>query len=237
MVRCWSTRLPSADFRLERVLALALDTSSTACGVALVRLAADREPEVLGRSDAEGARRHGEVLAPSIAAVLADAEVRPVDLAGLVVGLGPGPFTSLRVGVVTAAAMGQALDIPVHGVCSLDGLVDARPGRVAAVGDARRREVYWAVYEDGVRQDGPYVGPALHVVEAGVQRAIGAGADLYRDQLDGISVAGPRYPDPVRLAALAAPQLLAGAAPGPLVPLYLRHPDAAIPGPPKQVTA
>lgn len=219
------------------MLALALDTSSAACGVALVRLTGERGPEVLGRSDVEGARRHGEVLAPSLTQVLADADVRPVDLSALVVGLGPGPFTSLRVGIVTAAAMGQALGIPAHGVCSLDGLVDTRPGRVAAVGDARRREVYWAIYEDGVRIDGPYVGPAQHVLEAGVQRAVGAGAQLYRDQLDGVAVEDPRYPDPVRLAALVAPQLLAGAAPAPLVPLYLRHPDAAIPGPPKQVTA
>jgi tRNA threonylcarbamoyl adenosine modification protein YeaZ len=219
------------------VLALALDTSSAACGVALVRLAVDRDPEVLGRSDIEGARRHGEVLAPSLTSVLAGADVRPADLSGLVVGLGPGPFTSLRVGIVTAAAMGQALGIPVHGVCSLDGLVDTRPGRVAAVGDARRREVYWAVYEDGTRLEGPYVGPSQHVVEAGVQRAVGAGAELYLDQLDGVLVEEPRYPDPVRLAAIVAPQLLAEAAPGPLVPMYLRHPDAAIPGPPKQVTA
>jgi len=219
------------------VLVLALDTSSAACGVALVRLEAGGKPVVLGRSDIEGARRHGEVLAPSLTAVLDGAKVRPADLSGLIVGLGPGPFTSLRVGIVTAAAMGQALGIPVHGVCSLDGLVDSRPGRVAAVGDARRREVYWAVYEDGVRIDGPYVGPAQHVVEAGVHRAVGAGATLYRDQFTGIAVEGPSYPDPVRLAALVAPGLLAGAPAGPLVPLYLRHPDAALPGKPKQVTA
>jgi tRNA threonylcarbamoyl adenosine modification protein YeaZ len=205
--------------------------------VALVRLAPDADPVVLGRSDVEGARRHGEVLAPSLTAVLANAEARPVDLAALVVGLGPGPFTSLRVGIVTAAAMGQALGIPVHGICSLDGLVDARPGRVAAVGDARRREVYWAVYEDGVRIDGPHVGPAEHVVEAGVHRAVGAGAELYRDRLTGIAIEGPRFPDPARLAAIAAPQLLAGTPSEPLVPLYLRHPDAAVPGRPKQVTA
>lgn len=219
------------------MLALALDTSSAACGVALVRLEVDGEPVLLGRSDVEGARRHGEVLAPSLTSVLDAAAVRPAELSGLVVGLGPGPFTSLRVGIVTAAAMGQALGIPVHGVCSLDGLVDVRPGRVAAVGDARRREVYWAVYEDGVRIDGPYVGPAQHVVEAGVHRAVGAGAELYREQLTGIAIEAPRYPDPVRLASLAAAQLLAGTPVGPLVPLYLRHPDAALPGPPKQVTA
>jgi tRNA threonylcarbamoyl adenosine modification protein YeaZ len=218
------------------VLALALDTSSAACGVALIQLDAASEPAVLGRSDVEGARRHGEVLAPSVNAVLDGAAVRPTDLAGVVVGLGPGPFTSLRVGIVTAAAMGHALGIPVHGVCSLDGLLDARPGRVAAVGDARRREVYWAVYEDGVRVDGPYVGPAHHVVEAGVHRVVGAGAELYRDQLADLAVEGPRYPDPVRLAALAGPKLIAGAPGDPLVPMYLRHPDAAVPGPPKQVT-
>jgi tRNA threonylcarbamoyl adenosine modification protein YeaZ len=219
------------------VLVLALDTSSASCAVALVRVEESGGVTVVGRSDTVGARRHGEVLAPSISSVLGSAGMRPPDLGGLVVGLGPGPFTSLRVGIVTAAAMGQALRVPVHGLCSLDGLVDQQPGRVAAVGDARRKEIYWAVYEDGVRVDGPYVGPALQVVEAGVRLAVGAGAELYRDQLADVAVSGPTYPDPARLAALASPLLLSGAAAGPLVPLYLRHPDAALPGPPKPVTA
>ena len=137
--------------------------------------------------------------------------------------------------------MGQALDVPVHGVCSLDGLVTALPGRVAAVSDARRREVYWAVYQDGARVDGPYVGPAVHVLEAGVARRwVPAPSSTGTCSATWCPPPGarlPALPDPARLAALAAPALLAGAAPAPLVPLYLRHPDAELPGRPKPVTA
>jgi hypothetical protein len=93
------------------------------------------------------------------------------------------------------------------------------------------------LYEDGERIEGPHVGPPRQVVAAGVHRAVGAGAQLYEEHLTGIVVEAPRNPDPVRLAVLATPPLLAGAPAGPLVPLYLRHPDAVVPAAPKQVTA
>ena len=77
------------------------------------------------------------------------------DLDAVVVGCGPGPFTGLRVGMATAAAYGQALGIAVHGVCSLDAIGIDTAGEVLVVTDARRREVYWARYRDGVRVEGP----------------------------------------------------------------------------------
>ena len=83
---------------------------------------------------------------------------RPLGLGAVdavVVGCGPGPFTGLRVGMATAAAYGHALHVPVHGVCSLDALGNQTHGEVLVVTDARRREVYWARYRDGVRMDGP----------------------------------------------------------------------------------
>ena len=74
------------------------------------------------------------------------------------VGCGPGPFTGLRVGMATAAAYGHALGIPVYGVCSLDAIGSNRTaGDVLVVTDARRREVYWARYRDGLRIEGPAV--------------------------------------------------------------------------------
>ncbi len=75
----------------------------------------------------------------------------------IVCGTGPGPFTGLRVGMVTAAALGHALNRPVHGVCTLDAIAhDARPRPLLVVTDARRREVYWAAYDaDGHRVRGP----------------------------------------------------------------------------------
>lgn len=110
------------------------------------------------------ARGHGERLAPMIDASLKDAAAVPGDLAAIVVGLGPGPFTGLRVGLVTAASMADALGIPAYGVCSLDalGLAAARsveePGRILVATDARRKEVYWGLYdEEGRRLHGPEV--------------------------------------------------------------------------------
>src|SRR5689334_9888063 len=75
------------------------------------------------------ARAHGELLAPAIDAVLAHAGAKPRDLGAVVVGVGPGPFTGLRVGLVTAAAMSDALGIPAYGGCSLDAI-----GAVAGAG-------------------------------------------------------------------------------------------------------
>jgi tRNA A37 threonylcarbamoyladenosine modification protein TsaB len=124
-------------------------------------------------------------------------------------------------------------------VCSLDGIGAAVPGRVLAVTDARRREVYWAAYDGGVRIAGPAVDRPAAAAEAarslGVERACGAGARQYAEVL-GLPVTGPASPDPVALAALAAERVRAGAPADPLSPLYLRHPDAVEPGRPKAVT-
>jgi tRNA threonylcarbamoyl adenosine modification protein YeaZ len=214
------------------VLVLGWDTSSAACVVALGRLTPDGNVDVLGTQSTGGsptdARRHGESLAPAIDTVLREAGVSPRSLAALVCGLGPGPFTSLRVGVVTGVALGQSLGIPVYGECSLDAIALNEPGLVAAVGDARRREVYWAVYSDGRRTKGPEVGSAALVLASGATRAIGAGAVLYRDVLGELADSdGRQFPDPVALLRVAAPRILAAEPPVPLEPLYLRRPDAA----------
>ena len=93
------------------------------------------------------------------------------DLDAVVVGCGPGPFTGLRAGMATAAAYGHALDIPVHGVCSLDAIGVRTTGDTLVVTDARRREVYWARYRDGVRTDGPAVNAPADV-DPGSARAV-----------------------------------------------------------------
>lgn len=139
------------------MLVLALDTATPASSVALVKVTADWMEGVAERRTVDP-RAHGETLAPEIAETLAEAGVRPGDLGAIVAGLGPGPFTGLRVGLATAASMGQALGIPTYGVCSLDALGRAAgPGHVLVATDARRREVYFATYEDGVRTFGPEV--------------------------------------------------------------------------------
>ena len=223
---------------------LVVDTATPAVTAAVVRVSAD-SVELVSAEVATGtsaARRHGELLAPSIATVLADAGLAAGSLAAVVAGTGPGPFTGLRVGLVTASALADALGIPAYGVCSLDGLGGAvRRGRsrVLVATDARRREVYWAAYEDGVRIAGPAVDRpaelAARLAELGVSVACGAGARQYAGVL-GLPVTGPDWPDPVALAEVAADRVRAGAPADPLTPLYLRHPDAVEPGRPKAVT-
>ncbi|MGH3773437.1 MAG: tRNA (adenosine(37)-N6)-threonylcarbamoyltransferase complex dimerization subunit type 1 TsaB [Pseudonocardiaceae bacterium] len=220
------------------MLVLALDTSSAAVTAGLLRLHPVGAPEVLAERVTVGARAHGELLMPSLCSVLASAEVLMGDLDAVVCGAGPGPFTGLRVGMVTAAALGDALGIPVYPVGSLDAIA-YRAGAgspLLVVSDARRREVYWARYDaSGARVEGPRVGRPAELPSAGVSRVAGAADAL---ELPGglPVVVPPRYPDPAGLVAVVAPAVRAHAPPGPLTPLYLRRADAVEPGPSKRVT-
>jgi tRNA threonylcarbamoyl adenosine modification protein YeaZ len=234
------------------VLVVGFDTATPAVSVALH----DGERVVSEAFTADG-RRHGELLAPMIAKVLADAGASRADLTAVAVGVGPGPYTGLRVGVVTARVLGAVLGIPVHGVCSLDIIAAATslataPGREFLVAtDARRKEVYWARYDAaGRRVEGPAVGSAGSIAGATELPVAGAGGQLYPEAFG--EVIGPGYPDARTLSAIVAGQLGARAVPSPAVPspampmltvpllaadpLYLRRPDAREPGPPKRVT-
>ncbi|MDQ1289894.1 MAG: tRNA threonylcarbamoyladenosine biosynthesis protein TsaB [Actinomycetota bacterium] len=223
------------------MLLLALDTSG-----ATVTAALHDGTSVIAERAVTNARRHAELLAPAIAAVLDDAGRDRTEITDIVVGVGPGPFTGLRVGVVTARVLGAALGVPVHGVCSLDGIAEdvSGTGDFLVATDARRREVYWAAYHrdaDGAppeRRDGPHVSRPAEVPVAG-RPVTGRGATLYPDDL------GPAgEPFDVRagaLAALAARSLAgSGTAPTPVTlcssePMYLRRPDATPPGARKRV--
>ncbi|WIM97182.1 tRNA (adenosine(37)-N6)-threonylcarbamoyltransferase complex dimerization subunit type 1 TsaB [Actinoplanes oblitus] len=210
------------------MLVLALDTATPASTAALVEVTADGLFGV-AESRTVDPRAHGEKLAPEIAAVLAEGGFRPRDLTAIVAGLGPGPFTGLRVGLATAASMGQALGIPTYGVCSLDALGRAAgPGRVLIATDARRREVYHATYADGVREIGPDVAKPADV-EVHADRAAGEGALKYGD-IFGVPVEEHLlYPPGAALVAIAADRVRAGAPGEILTPLYLRRPDAVEP--------
>jgi tRNA threonylcarbamoyl adenosine modification protein YeaZ len=217
------------------VLVLVIDTSSAATTAALVTVAPGPVVTRLAQRVNVDARAHGEVLAPAIAAVLAEAGAAPGDLAAIVAGVGPGPYTGLRVGLVTAAAFGQARSVPTYGVCSLDGIgIALAEPRLLVAGDARRREVYWAGYADGERTAGPDVAAPADVVTAGFTAAAGAGARLYADVL-GLPLLDLDYPDPVALARVAADRVLAAAPSEALTPLYLRRPDAVEPAARKPV--
>ncbi len=223
------------------MLVLGIDTSSPAVGVALVELAAGAPPR---RADWQvvDLRRHGELLATGIQAVLAELGARPGDVGAVAVGLGPGPYTGLRVGVVTAVTFAAALGVPVYGVCSLDAVGDGLGARVV-VTDARRREVYWARYAGGgERVAGPAVTRAADLAE-GLRDigftgpVIGAGALLYATDLAGSDVQdGPLFADPGAVVRLSAIRALAGEPGETPVPLYLRRPDATPPGAPKRAT-
>jgi tRNA threonylcarbamoyl adenosine modification protein YeaZ len=216
------------------VLVLALDTATPAVTVAV----ADRRAVLAGET-AVDPRRHGELLAPLIESVLRRARVTIADLTGIAVGTGPGPYTGLRAGVMTANALGSALGIPVLGVCTLDVIAseaaDSAGGRPFLVAtDARRRELYWARYSpSGERVSGPSVSPAAGLPADGL--AAGQGPLLY-PQL-AVTAIGPEYPSAARLAQVSVERLSRLTPAGPAQPIYLRRPDAREPGPPKKVTA
>jgi tRNA threonylcarbamoyl adenosine modification protein YeaZ len=216
------------------VLVLALDTSTPAVTAAIGEVT-DSAMQGLAERRTVDPRAHGERLAPQVQLVLEAAGVRPRELTAIVAGVGPGPYTGLRVGLATAAAMGQALGIPTYGICSLDALGRAAgPGRVLVATDARRREVYFATYADGVRVAGPEVAKPADVLVA-ADRAVGEGAVKY-SEIFGIPIDDRVvFPSGEALIALAAGQVR-GRAPGePLTPLYLRRPDAVEPAARKSV--
>lgn len=221
------------------MLVLAIDTATPAVTAGIVELPPSGPPVVLGQRVTVDPRAHVELLTAHVTEALADAGHQLSTVDAVVCGTGPGPFTGLRVGMVTAAALGHALDVPVHGVCSLDAIArEVRAeGPVLVITDARRREVYWASYDaDRRRTSGPHVQrPAdLDPLDVTVTRAAGAGARLYADVL-GLPVLPPEHPTVHGLVAVAAGALRTGSEPAPLVPMYLRRPDAVEPGARKPV--
>ena len=228
-----------------------MDTSTPAVTAALALVdpnaTGGKGVEILAERRSVDARAHGELLAPAVAGILTETGTSGRDLAAIVAGVGPGPFTGLRVGLVTAAAMGQALAVPTYGVCSLDALGQHTAATATATAtialvatDARRKEVYWAVYRDGLRLTEPAVARPDAVAEllagAGVEAAMGDGALLYATAWEVPVRDEPRYPPAAALVALAADRIRARAASEALTPLYLRRPDAAEPRPPKPVS-
>ncbi|WP_026923144.1 tRNA (adenosine(37)-N6)-threonylcarbamoyltransferase complex dimerization subunit type 1 TsaB [Glycomyces arizonensis] len=207
------------------MLVLALDTATSAVQAALVEI--DGDELFLGAFRREiDSRGHVERLAPFIDQCLDEAGRSKRDVAAVVAGVGPGPFTGLRVGMVTAASFADGLGIPVYGVCSLDGIGANTRGRALAATDARRKEIYWAVYAGGERQGEPRVGKPAELPDLDVDYAIGEGASKYPGELAMPAEVEPVYPDLVKLVELAGPRLLAGAPTEKLTPLYLRRPDA-----------
>lgn len=200
-------------------LVLAVDTST------VVNVAVARDGDVLQVATVDDRMAHIEQLTPKIRLVLSRAGATLADLDHIVVGLGPGPFTGLRVGIATARVLAWVSQVPLWGVCSLDVLAaqyahQHPAGEFVVATDARRREVYWARYAlDGSRLDGPKV---CSPDEVPALPTIGPGASLYPERL--AAVIGPRSFDPGVLASRGLSFADAGTE-----PLYLRRPDAAEP--------
>ena len=198
------------------MLVLALDTATPTLVVGVARWSPDGGTEVLAERAVESGNRHAELLTPAVREVLAEAGVVMADLDAVVTGLGPGPYTGLRVGIVTAAAFGDARGLAVYGVCSLDAVGS---GARSVVTDARRKEVHWATYDDaGQRLTGPGVdrpenAPLTDPVMGDVRFADRLGREVTAADVTTaglVRAAGPLFDRP----------------PAPLEPLYLRRPDA-----------
>ena len=206
---------------------LAFDTATAAVTVAL-----HDGSSVLAEHTVVDPLRHGELLAPVISTVLTVAGVEPRDLSRIAVGVGPGPFTGLRVGLMTARTMAAVLDIPLAGVCTLDVVAaavatTAPEFRVAT--DARRKEVYWAAYDTaGHRTAGPVVARPADAAFPGP--VAGRGARLYPGEFP--TPVEPEWPSAADLARLVVGGMVTEL---PAEPLYLRRPDVAAPAAPKPV--
>lgn len=214
---------------------LAMDTATSAITVAVHDGA-----QVLATRAVVDPRRHTELLAPLVAETLAGAGTAAAEVTHVAVGTGPGPFTGLRVGLVTAVTFAHARGISVHGLCSLDALaaaaaIEGHEGLLLVATDARRKEVYWARYRcaagSATAIDEPTVTrPADLPDEVRALPTVGRGPLLYPDLLphgsDLLDV------DAGVLATLAVGRISAGDD-MPVEPLYLRRPDAVAPAPPK----
>ena len=178
--------------------------------------------ETLTASESVSHGMQGELTADFISQTIKSAGLEVSDITDVVVGVGPGPFTGLRVGIVTAVVFAHARGIPVHGICSLDAVAYKYGKPCVVVTDARRKELYWAQYHQG-RISQPQVAKPEALVEMfnGVD-FVGPGVELYPDVVSGINL---------ELHASALAEIFASGTAQlvDVAPMYLRKPDAVEP--------
>lgn len=164
----------------------------------------------------------GEQTAAFIFELLAESRLSTGDITDVVVGVGPGPYTGLRVGIATAQAFAFARNIPIEGICSLDAVAHDFGNPCVVVTDARRKELYWSKY-DGKRIDQPQVNTPAEIAElVSASRVVGPAANLYPEVISGDVL-------PLRAASLGQLFASGNAQIVPVSPLYLRKPDAQEP--------
>jgi tRNA threonylcarbamoyl adenosine modification protein YeaZ len=195
---------------------LAIDTS---VGVSVAILRSNGE---VTQSQPVDHGMQGELTAELISQVVIDSGLEIHEITDVVVGVGPGPFTGLRVGLVTAAVFAHARAIPIHGICSLDAVAFDFAKPCVVVTDARRKELYWARY-DGKRTSEPQVSkPEDLLAQFPDSEFVGPGAQLYPDSISG-QVLELKANSLAKLFATGSAQLVA------VSPMYLRKPDAVEP--------
>jgi tRNA threonylcarbamoyladenosine biosynthesis protein TsaB len=218
------------------VTILGFDTSTAASSAAVLLSGGELvestpPPGRLGERPA-----HATELLPAIGEVMERAHVAFTDLDAIAVGLGPGTFTGLRIGVATARALAKANDVPLRGVSSLAALAAGMPdGLRLPLIDAKRGEVYAALFEGGSERWSPSalrIDALIERLREGelTPRAAGDGSLRFREELEAAGVAVAPADSPLHVVsaghlcrrALHAPD----AAPEQVVPDYLREPDA-----------
>lgn len=195
---------------------LAIDTS---VGVSVAVLTADGS---LTQTNSAGHGMQGELTAELILEAITDAGITVGDISDVVIGVGPGPFTGLRVGLVTAVVFGYARDIPIHGICSLDAVAFDYAKPCVVVTDARRKELYFAEFSDGRIGEPQVLKPEVLAETFVGFDFVGPGAQLYPEFISGQVL-------PLRAGALAQIFASGKAQVVEVKPMYLRKPDAVEP--------
>lgn len=205
---------------------LAIDTSA-GTSVAVV----DRERGILASCDSPDTRGHAEIVGSFIESALREAAVDPAELSGVAAGMGPGPFTGLRVGIAAARAFAFGtgkIVVPVvsHDAVAYAAALEGATGPLVVVTDARRSEVFWSVY-GGVDAEGlvtRVTGPSL------------AKADGFEPPV-GLAVRHVSQVSAAVLGLLAESLYAHGRGFAPDEALYLRSPDVTVSAGPKRVTS
>lgn len=227
------------------MLVLSLDSSATA-SVALANIdEGSSQAEILARVDTNDTRSHAEVMAPFVHKVINQANRNATDIDAVLCGTGPGPFTGLRAGIMTARTLAFAWNKPVLGMMSLTSLAEQAHRHARTAGnqrflvatDARRREVYTAEFEltESSYQlvSGPTVGSAAEVPALPVY---GKGAGIYSEQLNAVSGFSQAQPDAVTLLCAAARYGIQNLS-NDTTALYLRESDAKVPAARKKASS
>lgn len=195
---------------------LAIDTS---VGVSVAILRSNGE---VTQSQAVDHGMQGELTAELISQVIIGSGIEISEISDVVVGVGPGPFTGLRVGLVTAAVFAHARNIPIHGMCSLDAVAFDFAKPCVVITDARRKELYWARY-DGLRIGEPQVSkPEDLLAKFPNSEFVGPGAQLYPNSIHGTLL-------DLKAGSLAKLFVSGDAQLVDVSPMYLRKPDAVEP--------